>query len=227
MKKNTREPEPELTLDVVPIQPEVLPQVYQCLVPDISNRAEQILKENLGTSGIQENLLTRIKIPAGGILSWQVPTLKGEEAVKEIQGIVVFHKDVRGFWPEKYIGANDPPQCSSDDSLTGIGDPGGECRRCPFNEFGSGTDTNGKPNNSKACGEARLLFVLRENDLIPIIVRLATMSIKPCQSFFMRLAQSQIPFYGVVIGIALRQQKKCDGFCLLAGGIPCPASVNR
>jgi hypothetical protein len=184
---------------------------FACLTPEISGKFAAILKENLGAGGISQGELTRIKVPAGGGTSWTVPSITGDESVKTITGIIVHFADVRGFWPEKFTGEGNPPNCSSTDGIVGMGDPGGMCATCPMNQFGTGTDAAGKPSDSKACREGRLLFVLREADVIPIIVSLSTMSVKPSKQYFLQLAQAPIPFYGCVSEIGLEATKNKTG----------------
>lgn len=183
---------------------------FACLAGDATKSA-LILKENLGTGGINQSELTRIKIPAGGGLSWTVPSIDGENAEKTIQGIIVHFTDVRAYWKEAFTGEGTPPTCSSTDGITGLGEPGGKCTFCPLNEFGTGTDAKGQPSNAKACKEGRLLFLLRPEDLIPIVVSLSTMSIRPSKRYFLALAQRAIPYYGVVSELGLEQDKNSTG----------------
>ena len=56
--------------------------------------------------------------------------------------------------------------------MTGIGTPGGDCRRCPFNKFGSGDG------QSKLCKNKRMLYILREGELFPVALSLPTGSLK-------------------------------------------------
>ena len=83
-----------------------------------------------------------MKIPAGGGLAFEVPGEDPEspDSVKEIVGVIVDHYPLNSYWTEKYNGQNVAPNCYSTDSKTGIGNPGGECAKCPYNRFGSGED---------------------------------------------------------------------------------------
>ena len=79
----------------------------------------EIVEENLGSEGVSAYDLDRVKIPAGGATAFEVPTLEGEESIKEIEGIIIFWKTARAYWPEKFNGENNPPQCSSADGEVG------------------------------------------------------------------------------------------------------------
>ena len=72
----------------------------------------------------------------------------------------------------KYTGGNQPPDCCSFDGVTGEGEPGGACRKCPLNQFGSGE------NGAKACKNRRRIYVLREGEIFPLLLSLPTGSLQ-------------------------------------------------
>ena len=116
----------------------------------------------------------RVKIPAGGGTAFEVPSVEtGElEMTMDITGVIVYNHPAFGYYRDKYTGGNNPPDCSSFDGETGVGLPGGSCRTCPFNKFGSGEG------QSKLCKNKRMLYILREGDLFPITLSLPTGSLK-------------------------------------------------
>lgn len=178
-------------------------------VNDLTN----ILKDNLGDEGLSQWDLDKVKVPSGGGLAWEVPTLEGSDLVKELTGVIVFWKGVRSFYKDEYTGGNEPPSCFSDDGKVGIGDPYGTgevvktaCVNCPNNAFGTARKGGGK-----ACNERRLLFMLRETDRIPLMVNLPPTSVKTNKKFFMRLANAEIPYFGAVVKLTLRKDKNADG----------------
>lgn len=166
----------------------------------------EIVQENLGSEGVSAYDLDRVKIPAGGATAFEVPTLEGEESVKEIEGIIIFWKTARAYWPEKFNGENNPPQCSSVDGEVGQGNPGGYCSKCPLAQFGSAD--NGK---GQACKQMRQLFIVRENDILPLVLTLPPTSIKPAKQYFMRLASKGIKYTHAVTRITLEKAKSGDG----------------
>jgi len=170
------------------------------------NAAElrEVLKENLGGQQLSAFELDRVKIPSGGGTMWEVPTLEGTEDAKAVEGVVIYFKNQNAYWKQKYDGQNNPPDCVSNDGITGVGDPGGECSECPLNEFGS----DGK---GKACKNMRTLFVLREGDVLPLVLTLPPTSLKEARKYFLRLASKGIPYYGVVTEIALEKDKNEGG----------------
>ena len=116
----------------------------------------------------------RIKIPAGGGTAFE---LQGEgdetEIVKEIVGVILYHHPAYALYHDRYNGGNNPPDCGSYDGEMGIGDPGGECATCPYNQFGSGEGAG------KRCKNKRMLYVLQEGELFPVVFSLPVGSLRP------------------------------------------------
>lgn len=165
---------------------------------------KEVLQENLGGEAISAFELDRVKVPSGGGTTWEVPTLEGVEDAKAIEGVVIYFKNQNAYWKEKYDGQNNPPDCVSNDGTVGIGTPGGNCAVCPLNAFGS----EGK---GKACKNMRTLFVLREGDVLPLVLTLPPTSLKDARKYFLRLASKGIPYYGVITEITLEKDKNESG----------------
>lgn len=124
--------------------------------------------------------LDKGKIPAGGGLAFEVPGNDPEspDSVKEITGVIIDHYPLNSYWTEKYNGQNVAPNCYSTDSHNGIGSPGGDCSKCPFNKFGSGED-----GQSKACKNAHRLYILRSGEMYPIVITVPPTSLKPLSDY--------------------------------------------
>lgn len=179
----------------------------------LSVPAEQLTKfliENIGAQGLRPQDLDKIKVPAGGGSSWEVPTLKGPEPVKVLEGIILHFKDVRAYWKSKDTN-NAPPDCSSPDSLIGIGAPGGPCHKCPLAQFGSALDQKGQAAKGQACKQMRLLLFLRQETMLPMLVSLPPTSIQHAKKYFLRLVSNGYPFYGVTTQLRLEQAKNAGG----------------
>jgi hypothetical protein len=142
-------------------------------------------------------------------MSWQVPTVDGIEEVKTIEGVVVHFRTVRAYWHEAYQGGNNPPDCYSNDCLQGIGDPGGECARCPFAQWGS--DPRG--GRGQACRQMMQVFILREGSILPTAITLPPTSLKAARQYFIRLAASvpPAPYWSIVTRFSLEQAKNDNG----------------
>lgn len=177
-------------------------------IATMESSAVELMRENVGAGGVSVFDLDRVRIPAGGGITWEVPSLEGPEAVKTIDGIIVHWREPRAYWRESFstTGGGTPPDCSSDDGLFGVGDPGGACARCPNAVFGSAVDDKGEAAKGQACKQMRLLFMLRQGDLLPLAMFLPPTSITPLRQYFMRLTSKGRPYYSVVTRLALDQK---------------------
>ena len=149
----------------------------------------------------------RIRIPSGGMTAFEVPSEDGEssELAKEIVCVLLYSHPANSYYVQAYQGGSNPPDCGSFDGVTGIGSPGGSCRVCPYNRFGSG---GGK---AKACKNRRMLYLLRENEVFPYILNLPTGSLKGFTKYVQSLlARGRRP-HQVVTKISLRKASNSGG----------------
>lgn len=175
---------------------------------------KEIIQTNVGTEGLTLMDLDRIKIPTGGTTVWSLPSLKGEEHHEEIEGVIVAHKTARAYWESSIdeTGGGEPPDCSSDDGASGVGEPGGSCLKCPLNVFGTAPAKGKKQQGrGKACKELRVVFMILPNKLIPVLFMLPPTSIGPMRKYFLNLASVGLPSYGVTTKFALESTKNKDG----------------
>ena len=151
----------------------------------------EAINDNLGDDGLTGADLERYKLPSGESRMWNIPGPDGPVATDDIQGIIIYHHTVRGYWPKSIeeVGSRVPPQCSSRDGKTGDGNnPGGECRTCALNVYG--TSRNGR---GKACQEKRLLYILVDNRILPVIVQAPATSLKPVKRYMLDLLNNTSP----------------------------------
>jgi hypothetical protein len=125
----------------------------------------------------------KIKIPSAGSTVFEVP---GEEddvdTVKEFSAVILHHHTLNCYYKTKYTGGNNPPDCGSFDGVTGEGDPGGDCKSCPLNQFGTADEGAGK-----ACKNRRRIYVLREGEVFPLLLSLPTGSLKEFTKYIKKL----------------------------------------
>ena len=98
-----------------------------------------------------------------------------------------------------------PPTCFSEDSITSH--DGKACATCPFNDFGSKDGDS----NAKACKESVTLFLLRPDNIMPIIVRVPVSSKLRFQRYMTRLVGRMIPLSSVVTRITLEKTTNKTG----------------
>jgi hypothetical protein len=163
----------------------------------------------LGNKPITPDILTTVGIPAGGGIHFMIPTSTNPEGdpVKEITGVILKSVWERVYWPKSLQdgGAGEEPQCSSEDGLVGVGEPGGDCPTCSLSKPGS---SGGR---AAACKQYQNLMILQTGKkLLPIIVRLPIMSQFPYEDYIgMLLGDFQFP-NKVVTSIQLEQTTNKD-----------------
>ncbi len=145
--------------------------------------------------------LDRIKIPAGGSTAFEIPGADADDTqmAKEITGVILFNHPANAYYKDKYTGGSNPPDCSSFDGKVGNGTPGGDCLNCPYNKFGSG---DGK---SKACKNRRMLYILREGELFPVILNLPVGSSAAYKNYVKHLLTKRSSLSRVVTSIILKK----------------------
>lgn len=146
-----------------------------------SDFSQEELSEDM--DGLQMNF-QRIKIPAGGMVQFEMPSDDPEnpDYIKTVEGVILFHHASCAYWPEGSEYDDDAtPLCSSVDGKVGIGSPGILCATCPLNQYGSGKDGRGK-----ACKNMRQLYLLRSGEYMPLQVTLPPTSLSPFREFMNR-----------------------------------------
>jgi hypothetical protein len=148
----------------------------------------------------------KIKLPSGGGLTYEVPGEDGEpDSVKEFSGVILTNHAVNMFFDSKYTGGSNPPTCGSMDGKIGKGNPGGECKRCRLNQYGTGD------NGSKACKNRQRVYILREGELLPMVLSLPTGSLKNFSRFIAsQLSKGKKP-YQYVTRFSLKKATNSGG----------------
>lgn len=169
-----------------------------------TEEVQAIIQADFGTEEISPFDLHRVGIPTGGGTNWIVPSILGERNEPELRGVVIHHKLVRAYWPGEFQGA-EPPACSSPDATVGYGDPGGDCKTCPYSVFGS----DGK--RGQACKLSEQWFLLTEGALLPLVVNLPPGSLKQAKQYRIGLAGAMLRMDEVVTTLKLDKTKNADG----------------
>jgi len=149
----------------------------------------------------------KIKIPSAGSTVFEVP---GEEddtdTVKEFSAVILHHHTLNAYYKTKYTGGNNPPDCGSFDGITGEGNPGGNCKSCPLNQFGTADEGAGK-----ACKNRRRIYVLREGEVFPLLLSLPTGSLKEFTKYIKKLLGNGKKSNMVVTRFSLKKATSSGG----------------
>ena len=163
----------------------------------LASNALDIIRSNLKSQPLSYELFDIVKSPSGGSTVFSVPGLAGDEAETELTGIILDYITPRAYWdtPDPVEGI--PPVCLSSNSV--ISHDGKACAHCPRNDFGSKDGDS----NAKACKESVLLFLLRPNNIIPLLVRVPVTSKARFLKYSTRLLSTLTPLSSVVTKITL------------------------
>ena len=150
--------------------------------------------------------LDRIKFAAGGTTILELPGDGDEpEMVKTLSCVILYNHPAFAYYTDKYQGGNNPPDCGSFDGVTGLGNPGGNCKACPYNQYGSG---EGQAN---ACKNRRMLYILREGEVFPMMLNLPTGSLREFTNYMKRLLTKGRRINQVVTKISIRKANSKAG----------------
>ena len=159
-----------------------------------------IISENLKNQPLSHAMFDVVKSPSGGITSFSVPGLTGEEMEKELTGIILNYTTPRAYWDSPELIEGQAPDCYSLDSV--ISHEGNPCNICRHNDFGS---KNGGETQAKACKESVELYLLRPDNIMPLIVRVPVSSKMLFFKYVTRLVSGLKPVSGVVTRISLEK----------------------
>ena len=171
----------------------------------LTSNALEIIRSNLKNQPLSFDLFDIVKSPAGGATVFSVPGLSGDEAEKELTGIILDYTTPRAYWDTPDPVEGTPPTCMSENSI--ISHDGKACAHCQFNDFGSKDGDS----NAKACKESVLLFLLRPDSIIPILVRIPVTSKSRFLKYSTRLLSSLTPISSVVTKITLEKATSKGG----------------
>lgn len=172
----------------------------------LTTNALDVITENLKNQPLSLSLFDVVKSPSGGSTVFAVPGLSGEEAEKELTGIILDYTTPRAYWENPEPIEGEPPVCFSPDSL--VSHNGKPCSHCPYNDFGSNAKED---SNAKACKESVMLFLLRPGSILPLIVRVPVTSKLIFQRYLTRLIGKMIPLSSVVTRITLEKATSKGG----------------
>jgi len=158
------------------------------------------------TRGFNILNLPRIRTGAGGATIFRVETATGEETPKRISGIINAWKVGRVYWKGR-AASNKPPDCTSEDGWHGVGDPGGDCKECPFAKFGSSINQDGGRGSGQACKEIRQVLFLTPGQMIPHLLNVPPTSTKAFDQYTLSLLSMKVPYWSAVTAMTLERMQ--------------------
>lgn len=172
--------------------------------------AMEAITENIGEIKITD--LTKVTVPTGGGLAFNIETPEGPDSVKILTGIIILAPRGKVYFDKSMDEApHSPPLCYSNDASIGTGDPFGtgtigqhNCAVCPKNAFGTATLRSGQTEaKGKACKDTRPIYLLEPGNVLPTIVQVPPTSLKHFNKHMSRLSTLGLVYYSVVVEIGL------------------------
>ena len=200
------QPKEEMTNAVVEQSATTALSVIKSDYVALTSDALSIISENLKNQQLSPALFDVIKSPSGGTTAFTVPTISGEDIEKELTGIILDYTTPRAYWDTPDPVEGTPPVCYSNDST--ISFEGQPCSQCQFNDFGS---KNGGETQAKACKESVCIFLLRPDNILPLVVRVPVSSKMLFMKYTTRLVSNLTPMCGVVTKITLEKATNKTG----------------
>ena len=172
----------------------------------------QTVKEELG------DILTRrifgvVTIAGGGAGVFKVLEPGAEEPTSGVQSIdcvILASHLINVRWGHDYGTRQDGerPACRSMNGETGVEELTGEvhdCATCPHNQFG-------EDGTRKACTNKRQLYIMRENDLLPVLFALPPSALKAFDNYRVQASLTlRTPMYALLTRITLKTKKSGSG----------------
>lgn len=202
--------------------------------PDVMQDMQDAMQSAMesGVGGSMEKMFIRVKTPAGGGTQWTIQTPTGPENAEVIRGILVgvFPRGV--LWPtEGEAKKGTRPVLKTDDLKTAyqVGDipddmidvldqykredgtwdwdelTGG---KYPDSPFGWGS---GKHGVGKRAHDQRVLFILREHEVMPLMIVIQPGSLKSILDFLAMIPSQAIPAWRAVVELSLRASESKGG----------------
>ena len=179
--------------------------------PELSEEVKADLAEDMEGLTAQ---FDRVKIPSAGGIAWELPG-DNSDVSKEIVGVIIDHHACNAYYKGKYVGGNEPPDCSSMDTVTGYDRQGKSysCAACEFNQFGSEQRDDGKEGKGKACKNMRRVYLLQgsSDDAFPWLITIPPTSLKNFSNFMVKRVVSRgLRSFDVVIKLTLNKAESTD-----------------
>lgn len=205
--------------------------------------AVDLLETNLGGGSLRSSDLTWIKIPSGGITTFSWTSKAGEDfTAKSIRGLlVVVGRTEQTLWPYQDAKAGSRPllvsHFESGPAAVRVGDDFGELDpdviEAAKNEDGT-YDTrqipyfNWQGRVPPRAKSGRVIGILRENEALPVFIRVSSTSLEPVNSLLRGLVVSGIHFFRAVVefGLEKRSGSRADYAVLTAKKEGDPISVE-
>lgn len=164
----------------------------------------ELIRENVGED-ITPFDLPRVKVPSGGGIFWGYETAAGPVSTPAIEGIIAHVHKSKSYWAVSLDDSTEstPPDCMSFDCITGQGNPGGDCARCPMNQYETAQKGSGK-----ACKDTADIFIITKTGIMPTVIQVPPTSLKSLKKYGITIMDGGMRLSDVVTKFTLHSEKK-------------------
>ena len=195
---------------------------FGSLSPD--SKQMQIIAANTAGEPISELDLTRVRTPSAGSTTWEIDESGNATSTKEIVGVLTAVGRRGELWPF-FDPKKEAPVIVSPDFKIGyrVGDKLGTIDPKALEKYRTGDRTydweamatgpdfgpgTGKDQIGRRCKESRILAVLRDGDIWPVLVSVGPGSLGVFLPFLKKLPCFH---YAAVVGLSLRAEESKGG----------------
>lgn len=188
------------------------------------SEAAELLEANLGGESLRSSDLNWVKIPTGGATRWSWTTKSGVEfSEKVIQGLLVVVGRVETvLWPHREATSGSRPLLISTDGVVAhkVGSDYGDLdpnvieaaknadgtydvKKIPEFQFQKTKDGKWLPPRAKS---SRVLGILREEDALPVFVRVSATSLKAVDDLLRGITAEGLFHYRAIVELGLEKK---------------------
>jgi hypothetical protein len=174
---------------------------------------EGVVKTALGQiteMGLNVFDLNMLRVPSQGKEQWEVHGNDGKPTLQdEVRGVIIAMHNTRSYWSAGLDqgGGEAPPDCTSNDGITGTGNPGGPCHECKFSKWGSDLNQDGTPGKGQACKLQLHVYLMPSNQerRLPTLVIFPPTSLRSSRSFMANLIDTGMDLHSTEVVLTLKQ----------------------
>jgi hypothetical protein len=172
----------------------------------LSEQSEKALAtlDKISNSNFNISELPRLKMPSKEDNLFTIQASGFRKKVESVEGIVVAQNDIRFYWKKEKDNNTHSPVCFSNDCISGLGTPGGDCTACSLAQF----DLN---KGSSNCQKRKAVLILRREDILPLAFVAPPKSAKALSVYFLSLASNRVRPCFAVTNFSLSRERSRTG----------------
>ncbi len=196
---------------------------FAALVPQGDLAEAMTAMAEVGEEMRPEDLI-KVKLPSGGGTQWEIPSAMGIERTDSITGVLVGWQKCGLLWPNDDPIEGQKPVLRTMDLQTAeqvgpipddmvetlekhrLSENTFDWKELPYNQWNTGKDGVGK-----RCKEQRIMFILREQDIFPLVITAGAGSLKTVVPWYTSTQQLRVVWYRLIVELTLKKASSKSG----------------